>query len=52
MREIINYYNDNYNKEELFMIYATPPCQGMSTNGAGKILSEIRKGNRKRRTKK
>ena len=30
-----------------FLIYATPPCQGMSSNGAGKLLSEIRKGNRK-----
>lgn len=30
-----------------FLIYATPPCQGMSSNGAGKLLNEIRKGNRK-----
>lgn len=30
-----------------FLIYATPPCQGMSSNGAGKLLREIRKGNRK-----
>lgn len=30
-----------------FLIYATPPCQGMSPNGAGKLLNEIRKGNRK-----
>lgn len=44
---IIEYYKENYKNEELFMIYATPPCQGMSTNGAGKLLSEIRKGNRK-----
>ena len=29
-----------------FLVYATPPCQGMSSNGAGKLLSEIRKGNR------
>ena len=29
------------------IIYATPPCQGMSSNGAGKLLNEIRKGNRK-----
>ena len=33
--------------ESPFLIYATPPCQGMSSNGAGKLLSEIRKGNRK-----
>lgn len=44
---IINYYNDNFNIEDLFLIYATPPCQGMSSNGAGKLLSEIKKGNRK-----
>lgn len=31
-----------------FLVYATPPCQGMSSNGAGKLLSEIRKGNRKK----
>ena len=30
-----------------FLIYATPPCQGMSSNGAGKLLNEVRKGNRK-----
>jgi len=29
-----------------FMIYATPPCQGMSFNGIGKLLSEIREGRR------
>lgn len=34
-------------KKSPFLVYATPPCQGMSSNGAGKLLSEIRKGNRK-----
>ncbi|AMM95767.1 DNA methyltransferase (plasmid) [Peribacillus simplex] len=43
--EIVEYYKKNF-KEELFLIYATPPCQGMSSNGAGKLLSEYRKGNR------
>jgi len=33
---------------ELFMILATPPCQGMSANGAGKMLSNYRKGLRPR----
>ncbi len=33
--------------ESPFLVYATPPCQGMSSNGAGKLLSEIRQGNRK-----
>lgn len=31
---------------EPFLIYATPPCQGMSSNGAGKLLREIREGRR------
>lgn len=29
-----------------FLIYATPPCQGMSSNGAGKLLREYREGRR------
>jgi len=33
-------------KEELFLIYATPPCQGMSSNGMGKLKSEIEQGRR------
>ena len=28
--------------ESPFLVYATPPCQGMSSNGAGKLLREIR----------
>ena len=32
--------------ENPFLVYTTPPCQGMSSNGAGKLLSEIRQGNR------
>lgn len=32
--------------EEPFLIYATPPCQGMSSNGAGKLLREVREGRR------
>lgn len=41
--DIINYYNNN-NEEPPFVILATPPCQGMSTNGMGKMLSDYRKG--------
>lgn len=44
--EIIEAWNKAYDGSP-FLIYATPPCQGMSSNGAGKLLSEIRKGNRK-----
>lgn len=29
-----------------FMIYATPPCQGMSFNGLGKLMAEVREGRR------
>lgn len=29
---------------ELSLLYATPPCQGMSKNGRGKLLSAIRAG--------
>lgn len=34
--------------EELFLLYATPPCQGMSSAGAGTLLKEIEKGNRRK----
>lgn len=43
--EIINYYNSEY-KGRPFIILATPPCQGMSSNGRGKMLSDYRKGMR------
>ena len=32
--------------EELFLLYATPPCQGMSSNGLGKLKSEVALGRR------
>ncbi len=44
--EIIKFVKKQVAKEDLFLIYATPPCQGMSTNGVGKLQSEIRAGNR------
>ncbi|MBX7000558.1 DNA cytosine methyltransferase [Bacillus sp. FSL K6-0046] len=34
------------NSEELFLISATPPCQGMSKNGIGTILKAMREGKR------
>lgn len=43
---IIDAYKTQYGSEELFMVYATPPCQGMSTNGAGTLLKNIRNGSR------
>jgi len=32
--------------EPLFLLYATPPCQGMSSNGMGKLKSEVAAGRR------
>lgn len=32
--------------EELFLLYATPPCQGMSSNGMGKLKAEVASGRR------
>ena len=33
-------------QEELFLLYATPPCQGMSSNGMGRLKWEVSQGNR------
>jgi DNA (cytosine-5)-methyltransferase 1 len=41
--EIIRFYTKDF-KDAPFLILATPPCQGMSSNGMGKILSDFRKG--------
>lgn len=40
---IIQYYKDNFS-EAPFLILATPPCQGMSSNGMGTILNNLKKG--------
>ena len=42
-RRIIDYYKSNY-RDSPFLVLATPPCQGMSPNGMGKLLSNYRKG--------
>lgn len=49
--EIINYYKKTYN-DNPFLILATPPCQGMSSNGMGKILNDCRKGLRPKMDKR
>lgn len=41
--EIIKHYRNEYS-EPPFLILATPPCQGMSSNGMGKMLNDYRKG--------
>lgn len=42
-KNIIDDYNERFS-ENPFLILATPPCQGMSPNGMGKMLSDYRKG--------
>lgn len=41
--EIVKYYKENYS-ENPFLVIATPPCQGMSSNGMGTILNNLKKG--------
>ena len=41
--EIVSTWN-SFGVGHPFIIYATPPCQGMSFNSVGKRLQEIRKG--------
>lgn len=41
--EIIKYYKDNF-ADAPFILIATPPCQGMSSNGRGTILNNLKKG--------
>lgn len=43
---LISYTRNFLEGRELDLILATPPCQGMSTNGVGKLLAEVRAGNR------
>lgn len=44
--EFIELTLNKLGSEELFLLYATPPCQGMSSNGMGKLKSEIALGRR------
>jgi DNA (cytosine-5)-methyltransferase 1 len=44
--DVVDAYLREHNGQELFLVYATPPCQGMSSNGAGRLLQEVRDGNR------
>ncbi len=41
--DIISYYKDTY-KDNPFLVIATPPCQGMSSNGMGTMLNNLKKG--------
>lgn len=44
--EILEQTIKQLNHHQLDLILATPPCQGMSKNGRGKLLNEIRNGRR------
>ena len=44
--EIINLAKKKINNKKLNLALVSPPCQGMSKNGRGKLLSEIKAGRR------
>ena len=41
--EIVRHYKENFS-DNPFIVIATPPCQGMSSNGMGTILNNLKKG--------
>ena len=43
MGDLVEYYKANFENPP-FLIMATPPCQGMSPNGQGTILNNLKKG--------
>lgn len=45
-RQILQAARGRLNGESLFLLYATPPCQGMSSNGLGKLKAEVASGRR------
>jgi DNA (cytosine-5)-methyltransferase 1 len=42
--KIISCIRQKLGEHELDILFATPPCQGMSKNGRGKLLNAVRKG--------
>lgn len=44
---IIGTTKEKLSGDDLFLLYATPPCQGMSTNGMGRLKWEAAQGRRK-----
>jgi len=44
--KVIECWNNKHSNARPLLITLSPPCQGMSTNGAGKIAAEVKKGNR------
>lgn len=43
---VIEAWRREYPQKRPLLMTLSPPCQGMSTNGAGKIAAEVRKGKR------
>lgn len=43
-RELVDIARERLAGRELDVLFATPPCQGMSKNGRGKLLNGIRSG--------
>ena len=44
--DIVRFVRNASGSNEIFLVYATPPCQGMSTNGVGKLRTEYEAGRR------
>ncbi|MDO9359971.1 MAG: DNA cytosine methyltransferase [Polaromonas sp.] len=45
-KQIVSTTLEKLDGDELFLLYATPPCQGMSSNGMGKLNAEVASGRR------
>ena len=46
--DYISYFQDKLSGEPPWLLTLSPPCQGMSSNGAGRISAAIREGKRPR----
>lgn len=44
--DLIATSQEKLNGTDLFLVYATPPCQGMSSNGMGRLKWEVSQGRR------
>lgn len=44
--ELVSDVNSKLNNNRLWLLIASPPCQGMSSNGAGRIAQQVSKGKR------
>lgn len=45
-KEYIDFFKQKLNSQRPWLITLSPPCQGMSANGAGRIAASIRNGTR------